>query len=135
MMDDLRYCARVLIKAPGTVLACVLSLGLGIGAPTAVFSFVQAIQFKALPVRDEATLLKVHETSATELCSGCSVGTSYSAFLDLRSRATTLESLDAYTEGRFVVSGGTGGPERISGALISAGAFRRVDPIVALRAE
>ena len=125
LWDDLRYCARLLTKAPGTVLACVLSLSLGVGATTAVFSFVDAIQFKPLPVRDEATLMTVSEASATDLCEGCAVGTSYPAFRDLASRVTTLESLDAYTEDRFVISGG-GEPERIGGALISAGLFRTI---------
>ena len=105
--DDLRYCGRLFRRAPATVLFSVLSLGLGIGATTAVFSFVNAVQFAPLPVTDEATLVDLSETSMTELCAGCAVGTSYPAFLDWRSRATSFASMDGYSEDRFVVSGGT----------------------------
>ncbi len=122
LLDDLRYGARLLRRAPGTVLVSVLSLGLGLGATTAVFTFVNAVQFAPLPVLDEQRLVDVSETSATELCEGCAVGTSYPAFLDWRSRATSFASMDGYSEDRFVVSGGTG-PERVGGALVSAGLF------------
>jgi putative ABC transport system permease protein len=105
------------------VFVSVLSLGFGIGATTAVFSFVNAVQFAPLLVSDERSLVGVSETSTTELCKGCSVGTSYPAFLEWRSRATSFASLDGYSEDRFVVSGGTG-PERVGGALVSAGLFR-----------
>ncbi len=121
--DDLRYCGRLFRRAPATVLFSVLSLGLGIGATTAVFSFVNAVQFAPLPVTDEETLVDLSETSTTELCAGCSVGTSYPAFLDWRSRATSFASMDGYSEDRFVVAGGTG-PERVAGALASAGLFQ-----------
>jgi putative ABC transport system permease protein len=87
-----------------------------------VFSFVNAIQFRPLPVLDEKTLVDVSETSATELCAGCGVGTSYPAFLDWRSEAHSFDAMEAYKEDRFVVSGG-GGPERIGGAVISSGLF------------
>jgi hypothetical protein len=100
----------------------VVSLGLGIGATTAVFSFVNAVQLAPLPVQDEARLVDVSETSATELCAGCSVGTSYPAFLDWQSRAASFQSIEAYRESRFVISGG-GGPERVTGAIVSAGLF------------
>jgi ABC-type antimicrobial peptide transport system permease subunit len=80
LLDDLRYCGRLLRRAPVTVAVSVLSLGLGVGATTAVFSFVNAVQFSALPVADEDRLVGISETSATELCQGCSVGTSYPAF-------------------------------------------------------
>jgi putative ABC transport system permease protein len=124
LLDDLHYGFRLFRRAPAAVFVSVLSLGFGIGATTAVFSFVNAVQFAPLPVSDERSLVDVSETSTTELCQGCSVGTSYPALLDWRSRATSFASLDGYSEGRFVVSGGTG-PERAGGALVSAGLFRR----------
>jgi putative ABC transport system permease protein len=100
----------------------VASLGLGIGANTAVFSFVDAIQFKALPFVDEARLVDVHEWSATELCAGCSVGTSYPAFRDLQAASHVLDPLAAYADARYAVSGDEG-PERAAGAAISANLF------------
>jgi predicted permease len=122
LLEDLRYCGRMLRRAPVTVLISVLSLGLGIGATTSVFSFVNAVQFAPLPVANEGTLVDLSETSVTELCHDCSVGTSYPTFLEWRAAASSFASMDGYTEERFVVSGGVG-PERVGGARISAGLF------------
>ena len=124
-MQDLLYAFRMLRRSPLTSTIVVLSLALGIGANTAVFSFVNALQFKPLPFRDEARLVDVHEWSATELCAGCSVGTSYPGYLDLQARTRSFESLAAYSEGRYVVSGGTG-PERVGGAVVSANLFATI---------
>ena len=120
-MDDLRYAFRSAFRTPVAALVIIASLALGIGANTAVFSFVDAVQFKPLPFHDERTLVDVHEWSATELCSGCAVGTSYPGFLDWQSRATSFSRLGAYLENRVVVSGGD--PERVGSALVSAQLF------------
>jgi putative ABC transport system permease protein len=122
ILDDIRSSARLARRSPGTVALAVLSLTLGIGANTAVFSFVNAIQFRPLPVADESTLVDVSETSATELCAGCGVGTSYPTYVDRKKSARSFTAMEAYREERFVVSGGTG-PERVGGALASAGLF------------
>ena len=70
---DVRYALRLARRTPVTVAVIVGSLMLGIAANTAVFSFVNAIQFKALPVQDEATLVDVSEWSATEYVLRCYV--------------------------------------------------------------
>src|SRR5262245_46117704 len=121
-MQDLRSAFRLFRRSPLVSAVVVASLALGIGANTAVFSFVDAIQFKALPLVDEPRLVNVHEWSATELCAGCSVGTSYPAFLDLRAGTHAFDSLAAHVEGRYAVSGGDG-PERVGGAAVSANLF------------
>lgn len=120
-MEDLRYAFRAAVRRPLAALVIIASLALGIGANTAVFSFVDAVQFKPLPFEDEETLVDVHEWSATELCSGCAVGTSYPGFLDWQTRTASFSQLGAYLESRVVVSGGD--PERIGSALVSAGLF------------
>jgi hypothetical protein len=81
-LHDVAYGCRSLRRSPGLVLTAVLSLGVGIAATTAVFSFVNALQFKELPFLSPGTLVDVEETSATELCAGCAVGTSYPTFVD-----------------------------------------------------
>ncbi len=121
--QDVRYALRALRRSPGLVATAVISLGVGIGANTAVFSFVNAVQFKALPFADERTLVDVEETSATELCSGCAVGTSYPTLVDWQSRATSFAAVSASRELRVVVSG-DGEPERVPAAHVSAGLFR-----------
>jgi predicted permease len=122
LADDLHYALRSLRRSPALVATVVLSLALGIGANTAVFSFVNAVQFKGLPFEDEATLVDIEETSATELCGGCAVGTSYATLLDWQARATTLQSLGAFQETRMVISGSRE-PERVPAAYVTASLF------------
>jgi putative ABC transport system permease protein len=128
---DFRYALRTLRRAPILTVTAVLSLGLGIGANTAVFSFVNAIQFRALPFSDPSSLVDIEETSVTELCAGCGVGTSYATFLDWRARASSFQSMGAYAEGRFVLSGAAG-PERTGGAQVTGGLFGMlgIDPVL-----
>ena len=127
-LDDLRFSTRILRRAPALSAAVMASLALGIAANTAVFSFVNAVQFKPLPVTDEARLVDVSETSRTELCAGCAVGTSYPTYLDWKAAATSFETMGAYREERFVVSG-PGGPDRVGGALASSELF----PMIGVR--
>jgi putative ABC transport system permease protein len=121
-MQDLSYALRMLRRSPVASLVVVFSLTLGIGANTAVFSFVNAIQFKPLPFVEEQRLVDISEWSASELCAGCGVGTSYPTFLDWKARAASFQSMAAYAESRYVVSGGSG-PERLGGAAVSANLF------------
>jgi putative ABC transport system permease protein len=119
---DLRQAVRLCRRAPVMAAVIVSSLTLAIGANTAVFSFVNAIQFRPLPVADEQTLVDLSEWSATELCAGCGVGTSYPGFLEWREGARSFSAMSAYKEMSFAVSGG-GDPERVGGAVVSAGLF------------
>jgi putative ABC transport system permease protein len=121
-LQDVAYACRALRRAPGLVATAVLSLGLGIAATTAVFSFVNALQFKALPYVNPETLVDIEETSTTELCAGCSVGTSYPTLRDVWSRARSFSAMGAFEETRVVVSGGPE-PERVPAALVSGTLF------------
>jgi putative ABC transport system permease protein len=121
-LQDIAYACRTLRRAPGLVVTAVLSLGLGIAATTAVFSFVNALQFKPLPFADPGTLVDIEETSVTELCAGCAVGTSYPTLQDWQARARSFSAIGASQELRRVISGGAE-PERIPSALITATLF------------
>src|SRR6185436_969056 len=103
--QDVRFAIRSLAKARLFTTVSILSIALGIGANTVVFSLVNAVVFKPLPYREPERLVDVHETSATQLCAGCSVGTSYPGYTDWRASARSFEGMEAYLEVPFAVSG------------------------------
>ena len=124
---DLKQAVRLFRREPRTVAVIVGSLTLGIGANTAVFSFVNAILFKSLPVEDEATLVDLSEWSATELCAGCGVGTSFPTFREWKARATSFSTMAAHKETSITVSG-EGEPQRVGAALVTPDARNRAGP-------
>src|SRR5208337_3883511 len=66
LIQDLRYGSRMLAAKPGFTLVSVLTLALGIGANTAIFSLIDAVMLRALPVRDQSSLVvlrwRAHKT-------------------------------------------------------------------------
>src|SRR5712691_3503740 len=86
--DDLRYAARLLVKSPVFTLAAVVSLGLGVGANTTIFSLVNEVLLNALPVHEPSRLVSVFTTDAKnrERFQGF-MTTSYPNFRDYREQA------------------------------------------------
>lgn len=105
MVADLRYAFRALRKSPGFTLAAVLTLAIGIGANTTVFSLVSAVHFGTPKFSEPSTLADVHESSPTRLCAGCGVGTSYPGYHDWRRESRSFARMAPYAEDRFVLSG------------------------------
>jgi putative ABC transport system permease protein len=64
MLNDLRYSLRMLVKSPGFTAVAVLSLALGVGANTAIFSLIDAILLKMLPVKNPEQLVSLHNVDA-----------------------------------------------------------------------
>ncbi len=91
---DLRYAFRTLRKSPGFTLIAMLSLAMGIGANTAMFSYVDSVLLRPLPVKDSGAIVALHATvPGTQLDS-----VSYPDYADLRDHARTLKSIVAYVE-------------------------------------
>ena len=122
LISDLGFALRSLRKAKLFTFVSPASLALGIGACVTIFSVVDAIALRPLPYVEPDRLVDLHETSATKLCAGCSVGTSYAGFTDWRAAARSFSRMGTYLERPFAVSG-TEAAERISGALVSADVF------------
>src|SRR4051794_9623585 len=121
-MSDLRHAIRGLLKSKLFSAVALASLTLGIGANVTVFSIVNTLALKPLPYADPQRLVDLHEFSATKLCAGCSVGTSFHGFNDWKASARSFSGMGAYLERPFVVSGAEIA-DRIGGAVVSAETF------------
>lgn len=119
LLADLRYAWRTLLRTPGFVAVAVVSLALGIGANTTIFSIVSGLLFRPLPVPRPHEVVGIF----TSDFSGPAYGTSaYADYLDIRARAKTLAGLAAHTiqPVSFTAQGGT---ERLAAELVSANFF------------
>jgi predicted permease len=82
-VQDLRFGSRILVRSPGVTLAVVLSLALGLGATTALFSLLNSLLFKALPVPEPERLIVLRHGAGTDLDNGFT----YPQFAMLRQEA------------------------------------------------
>ncbi|MEN3334845.1 MAG: hypothetical protein V7641_4210 [Blastocatellia bacterium] len=118
LLQDLRYSLRMLMKRPGFALVAVMTLALGIGANTAIFSVVNAVLLRALPYPHSERLVALSETSKEVPA----MAIAYPNYLDWRARQTVFENFSA----RMIAGGiltGDGEPERITGRWVSASFF------------
>ena len=121
-MRDLEFAIRSLSRSRTFVLVAIASLGIGIGADTTAFSLVDAVVWRPLAFPSPDQLVDLHEWSATRLCSGCSVGTSYDTYSDWRKNTRAFSAMGAYREEAMAVAG-DGSAERVGGAFASASMF------------
>jgi len=89
---NLRFAVRTLAKSPSFALIAIVSLALGIGANTAMFSYVDAVLLRPLPVADSGSIVEVDSTTPDTRLGR----TSYADYLDLRDRTKTLQDLTCY---------------------------------------
>jgi len=92
LLKDLRYAVRMLIKTPGVTAVAVITLGLGIGANTAIFSGVNAFLMRPLPVSEPDRLVRPSEIAEDR---GISDEISYPDFVDYRNQSTSFTGLTA----------------------------------------
>jgi predicted permease len=123
LLQDIGYTIRVLRRSPGFTAAIVLSLGLGIGANTAIFTLLDAVMWRMLPVRDPESLLVLGRSRAGVTQHGFT----YPQFKAMADRSDMAE-LAAYSSAEFpvhVTVAVNGQPEpSIEAQLVSGGYFR-----------
>jgi predicted permease len=120
LTQDLRYGWRTLRRSPGYTLAAVLTLGLGIGVNTAMFSVINGTLLHPLPYRDSGRLIRVRLDAP--LANRPNMGVSVAETRDLRARLTGLESFVEYHSMHFVLLN-QGEPHRVNTAVVSSQYF------------
>jgi predicted permease len=121
--QDIRYACRTLRKAPGFTSVAIITLALGIGANTAMFSVINAVLLRPLPFPSPHRLVAVSEVDLRRVPGGgVSTSASWPDFFDWRSRAKALESVSAYREGGFTLMGADRSLH-VNGAVVSAELF------------
>jgi len=131
MLSDLRLSLRTLAKSPGFVAVAVITLALGIGVNTAMFSIVHGIMLKGLPFPEQHRVLAVHSAPEGGRA-GERNGLSRAEFDDLRAAQQSFIDLAAYEEGTMTLSGPGGEPERIDGLRITASGLAMVNAPIQL---
>jgi putative ABC transport system permease protein len=124
MLHDLRYAYRALLRAPGFTAVAAMTLALGIGANTAIFSVISGILLKPLPFRDPDRLARLNEGRP-----GFELNVSYPNFIDWRQRSRTFEDMAVYNPyGRSIVT-----YRGRSEAVSSGSAEARLFPLLGVR--
>ncbi|HET8667275.1 MAG TPA: ABC transporter permease, partial [Terriglobales bacterium] len=104
LFQDVRYSLRVLWKSPGFTIVAVLSLALGVGANTAIFSIVNAVLLRSLPFPHPDRLVKI--VANNRGVGARDIGLSVPEFDDLRSRAGVFDQVTATQDGPTNLTGG-----------------------------
>ncbi|MGH9843020.1 MAG: ABC transporter permease [Blastocatellia bacterium] len=117
LWQDLRYGARMLLKQPGFTLIAVITLALGIGANTAIFSVVNAMLLRPLPYADDERLVMIWGKLPAAGLKRLFV--SLPEFIDYRDRTRSFTQAGVYGGAEFTLTG-SGEPERFTGAQVSA---------------
>lgn len=117
LMQDMRYGLRMLVKAPGFAVIAVLTLAIGIGANTAIFSVIDAVLLRPLAIREPSRVVYVEETWR-DLFPGLSVGN----FAAVREQGTSFASVGAAGNAGFNLATPQE-PERVQGEYVTAEYF------------
>ena len=118
-LNDLRYATRMLRRSPGFTAVAVLTLAFGIGANTAIFSFVDGMLLRPLPYPDADRIVRVMEKPPR----GARNGISTLNFLDWQKDNTVFDFMSAQGGGPVTLTGGAE-PVQLRGGRVSANYFR-----------
>ncbi|HUL14642.1 MAG TPA: ABC transporter permease [Terriglobales bacterium] len=117
LLQDLRFATRLMLKNPGFSFVAILTLALGIGANTAIFSVVDAVLLRPLPYKDPSRLVLVEERSKYP-----TITVSYENYLDWRDQSHSFESMEAMYATNMTLTGKEL-PERVVARMVTAGFF------------
>jgi putative ABC transport system permease protein len=117
LLQDLRYSFRLLLKSPSFTVIAVLTLALGIGANTAIFSVVNAILLRSLAFRDSFRIMLIAEKSKF-----ANPSVSYQNYVDWRDQSHSFDSVEAMRSATITLAG-SGEPERLNARWVTAGLF------------
>jgi predicted permease len=120
LLADLRYALRSLRKTPGFTLAALITLALGIGANTAIFSLVNGALLRSLPYAEPQSLVVLWGNVQRQVVERR--GASFPDFLDWRAQSHSVEGMAAYWSGMATLAEGDQ-PERIHSEIVSASYF------------
>src|SRR2546421_5215361 len=119
MLADLRYAIRTLAKRPGFALVAILTLALGIGDSTAIFSVLDAVLLRPLPYPNQERIVELRELDEK----GHGMSFAQPNFDDLRARTRSFDALAQYSAWPQAISGGSE-PVRTNAGAVSGDFFR-----------
>jgi predicted permease len=122
-MQDLRYGLRTLSKSPGFTITAVLTLALGIGACTAIFSLVNAVLIRSLPYGDPGRLVYLYTPNPRYNLPPEDFGPAYGDFYDIKRESHSFQSMTAFDQSMFNLSE-QGSAQRVSAARIDGDFFQ-----------
>jgi putative ABC transport system permease protein len=117
LIQDIKYALRMLAKAPGFAAVAIITLALGIGANTAIFSVVNAVVLQPLPFPHSNQLVAINQDTPQG-----PDAMSYLNSVDMAREAHSFSAMGAYTDDGFTLTG-HGDPETISTGIVSSGFF------------
>src|SRR5215813_11378303 len=121
LFQDLRYGVRILLKQPAVTLVAVVTLALGIGANTAIFSLVNGILLRPLPFREPDRLVRLIQSSPR--LGLATWGVSQAGFAAYREQNRSFESIALYNSSGINLTG-VGEPERLPLTIVTADFFK-----------
>ena len=107
LLQDLRYAFRGLRRSPGFTIAVVLTLGLGLGANTAMFAVIDRVMFRPFPyMRDPASVDRIYLQTTYQGVTNANSQVPYTRFLDIKKAVSSFEVMSALSEWRLAVGSG-----------------------------
>jgi predicted permease len=123
LMIDLRYGMRMFKKNPVLTVAAVLTLALGIGANTAIFTLLYGLVLRSLPTPNATQLVMVGIASTAQLSEDDGSWMTYQMFEAFRSKQSSFRELSAWEEGRVLLREKQGSVQRYTAGMVSGNAF------------